>query len=43
MLREISQTGASETGAVPRHREERGQGETTEEMKLFFFNVVEKK
>ena len=43
MLREISETGASEVGPVPRHGEERGQRETTEEMKLFFFNVVEKK
>ena len=29
----LHETGASEAGPVPRHREERGQREKTEEMK----------
>ena len=29
----LHETGASEAGSVPRHREERGQGETTEEVR----------
>ena len=35
MLREISQTGAAETGTVPRVREEGGEGKTTQKVKLF--------
>ena len=29
----LHETGASEAGSVPRHREERGQGETVEKVK----------
>ena len=29
----LHETGASEAGPVPRHREERGKGQTTEEVR----------